>query len=695
MKQIDNIPIWGEHDDATVAQIQRCAADEHAAAAALMADGHKGYAMPIGGVIGYRNAVSPNGVGFDIACLAAGTPVTSQDGYWLPIEQVCTDAPITCWDGERVRSVQPNLGMVARGTKPTLVITLRNGRVIQATSDHHILTREGWKEAGALTKTDQVACQPFIGMPYEAPNGKIDLAIENEQLQAKLAAKGLFPLFVNDSRFPALVRLLAYISGDGHLSKDGKQISIYTTNEIDAAAMTADFERLGYSANTHRRQRKEHYRAEILIRVNSRALHALFASLGSPVGRKCWLKQPMPWLFALPGWVRAQFLSAFCSAEMMTPRLQATYIPNLQLKQAGENTHAIDFIANLLRSLGFAASVAQSGPTRGARRDYVLQLLGGEAEQIRFIEEIGFCYAYEKRVAAARVSSMFWERMATVQMRCEARSEARRLKQSGMHWKTVIDTVTQQFAVADGFVRHAMYSERGLPRYRASADREPMVCGEMCWEPVIELIDGETLPVFDIVTDDPAHAFFASGIVVHNCGNKAVLTNLRADDIRADVGRIVDEIAANVVFGVGQTSGLARDHVLFDDPAWRDLKDVGKLRTLAREQLGTVGSGNHYVDLFADEQGRVWVGVHFGSRGLGHKICTGFMNLSLGRAFDDRAPGESMDQPATVFTLDSALGQEYWQAMELAGRYAYAGRDTVVQQVLDILGAQALEAVHN
>jgi tRNA-splicing ligase RtcB len=54
-----------------------------------------------------------------------------------------------------------------------------------------------------------------------------------------------------------------------------------------------------------------------------------------------------------------------------------------------------------------------------------------------------------------------------------------------------------------------------------------------------------------------------------------------------------------------------------------------------------------------------------------------------------------MDQPATVLTLDTPLGQAYWQAMTLAGRYAYAGRDFVVDQVLAILGARAVDAVHN
>ncbi len=91
----------------------------------------------------------------------------------------------------------------------------------------------------------------------------------------------------------------------------------------------------------------------------------------------------------------------------------------------------------------------------------------------------------------------------------------------------------------------------------------------------------------------------------------------------------------------------------------------------------------------------MWVGVHFGSRGLGHRTASGFLNLAVGRAFDDKAPGESMDQPATVIRLSSELGQAYYQAMTLAGRYAYAGRDFVVDQVLGILGAESTDEVHN
>src|SRR5437763_10104850 len=58
--------IFGQHDEQTVTQFEKVR--EHAVDAALMADGHVGYVMPIGGVAAYRNQVSVVGVGFDIAC---------------------------------------------------------------------------------------------------------------------------------------------------------------------------------------------------------------------------------------------------------------------------------------------------------------------------------------------------------------------------------------------------------------------------------------------------------------------------------------------------------------------------------------------------------------------------------------------------------------------------------------------------
>lgn len=185
------------------------------------------------------------------------------------------------------------------------------------------------------------------------------------------------------------------------------------------------------------------------------------------------------------------------------------------------------------------------------------------------------------------------------------------------------------------------------------------------------------------------------------CGNKAVRTNLYAGDIQPRIGAIMDEIARKISFGVGRNNEEKVDHELFDDPDWAVYQSIGRhehdtLKALARNQLGTVGSGNHYVDLFVEpDTGRLWIGNHFGSRGFGHKTASGFLNLAAGREFLGKAPGESMDQPPVLLELDSELGDMYYRAMKLAGRYAYAGRDYVIGQVLSILGAEADFEVHN
>ncbi|UVI31092.1 RtcB family protein [Paenibacillus spongiae] len=185
------------------------------------------------------------------------------------------------------------------------------------------------------------------------------------------------------------------------------------------------------------------------------------------------------------------------------------------------------------------------------------------------------------------------------------------------------------------------------------------------------------------------------------CGNKAVRTNLMAADIKPGIAVIMDRIAARISFGVGRVNNVKVDHELFDDPDWAVYASIGrqehdKLKALARDQLGTVGSGNHFVDLFEEEEtGRLWVSNHFGSRGFGHKTASGFINLASGRGFLASAPGEKMDQPPILLDLDDELGDMYYRAMKLAGRYAYAGRDYVIAQVLAILGAEADFEVHN
>lgn len=185
------------------------------------------------------------------------------------------------------------------------------------------------------------------------------------------------------------------------------------------------------------------------------------------------------------------------------------------------------------------------------------------------------------------------------------------------------------------------------------------------------------------------------------CGNKAVRTPLLAADIKPRLVEYMDAVARSISFGIGRINQEKVDHALFDDPDWAVYRAVGKqvhdkLKALARDQLGTVGSGNHFVDLLEEAgTGRLWIANHFGSRGFGHKTASGFLNLAAGRGFLDSAPGEKLEQPPVLLDLDSELGDMYERAMKLAARYAHAGRDYVTEQVLAILGTEADLEVHN
>ncbi|MDP6585336.1 MAG: RtcB family protein, partial [Anaerolineales bacterium] len=169
------------------------------------------------------------------------------------------------------------------------------------------------------------------------------------------------------------------------------------------------------------------------------------------------------------------------------------------------------------------------------------------------------------------------------------------------------------------------------------------------------------------------------------CGNKAARLDISAIETRNNISTIMSDITHVISFGVGSKNKQPVDHALFNDPIWK-LGPLSKWKNLAMSQLGSVGSGNHYIDIFVDELNRVWVGVHFGSRGLGHRIATHFIKSGGGKP-NDISP--------VTFDVNTNIGQDYLTAMTLAGQYAYAGRNWVCDEIAKLLGANILEEVHN
>lgn len=205
---------------------------------------------------------------------------------------------------------------------------------------------------------------------------------------------------------------------------------------------------------------------------------------------------------------------------------------------------------------------------------------------------------------------------------------------------------------------------------------------------------GYVMPIGGVAAYDNAVSVVGVGFDIA-CGNAAIRTDRTLTDLAPVLPALADEIASTVSFGVGRKNRAGdapTDHPLFEDTAWQAVppKHRQALHTKARQQLGTVGSGNHYVDVFADETGVIWVGVHFGSRGFGHTVASNFLALGQGASWGERVPEKEV-----LLSLDQELGRDYWELMELAGRYAYAGREWVARKVVSLLGGAELELVHN
>src|SRR4051794_25098597 len=246
-----SIRTFGPVDERSLDQLERCMRAGDAEYGVLCADHHPGYSQPIGGGIAYEGYVSPSGVGYDIGCLAAGTQVSTADGCSLPIENVSTADAVLCLHEGRTRRVRPHEGAVAQGVKRVVELRLVSGRSVRLTGDHRVWTERGWVAASDLESSDYVAVSPTVGLPHE-------------------------PYDVP----AALLRILAYVSGDGHLSRDGKRTAIYTTVEADADALSEDFESLGYNPRLARRERGPRRRTEHCVDVGSIHLHRELAALG-------------------------------------------------------------------------------------------------------------------------------------------------------------------------------------------------------------------------------------------------------------------------------------------------------------------------------------------------------------------------------------------------------------------------------
>jgi tRNA-splicing ligase RtcB len=182
------------------------------------------------------------------------------------------------------------------------------------------------------------------------------------------------------------------------------------------------------------------------------------------------------------------------------------------------------------------------------------------------------------------------------------------------------------------------------------------------------------------------------------CGMMAVKTSIRADHLPDNLAGVRSAIEAAVPHGRTDNGGRNDKGAHADEPPaaakarWADLADgyqavVDKHPKAAHPRglghLGTLGTGNHFIELCLDEAGCVWVMLHSGSRGVGNRFGTYFIERAKAdmRRWFINLP----DADLAYFPEGSEGFGDYFKAVSWAQKYALANRETMMEQVLGAL----------
>jgi tRNA-splicing ligase RtcB len=210
---------------------------------------------------------------------------------------------------------------------------------------------------------------------------------------------------------------------------------------------------------------------------------------------------------------------------------------------------------------------------------------------------------------------------------------------------------------------------------------------------------GYGLPIGGVLAVRDAVIPYAVGVDIA-CRMRISVLNLPVSALGGRADALRKAIESETRFGIGASFRRRREHAVMDED-WTVTRVTRELKDKAWGQLGTSGSGNHFVEFGVLTLGREELGLeageylallsHSGSRGTGAQVAGHYSRLAMARHRE--LPREL--RHLAWLELGSAEGREYWAAMELMGRYAAANHELIHRHVSRALGAKVRASVEN
>ncbi|NUL83249.1 MAG: RtcB family protein [Armatimonadetes bacterium] len=210
---------------------------------------------------------------------------------------------------------------------------------------------------------------------------------------------------------------------------------------------------------------------------------------------------------------------------------------------------------------------------------------------------------------------------------------------------------------------------------------------------------GYGLPIGGVLATHNAVIPYAVGVDIA-CRMRLTVFDMPAKSIRTDAAFLSKVLERETVFGVGAGQRDPTDHPVMEMD-WDVSPITRQNRDKAWKQLGTSGSGNHFVEfgeLTLDQpdlglEAGVYLAVmsHSGSRGTGALVCQHYSRLAM----QERKELPDNLKRLAWLDLDTDAGREYWMAMELMGRYAHANHELIHKRIERALKAKAMACIEN
>lgn len=481
--------------------------------------------------------------------------------------------------------------------------------------------------------------------------------------------------------------------------------------------------------------------------INSQSLAVLMKALGMPEGNKSKVAVKVPdWIKTAPKWVKRLYLAGLFGAELTIPYqrkgeafgfTEPSFSQNKIEGLREENKQFLKEIDSLLGEFGVKTNkiYEQKGVINREGQKTIkhsLKISANSENLIQLWSQIGYEYCKERKQKSMLAVAYLKAKQRTLNKSREFVNQARILLSQGTKPHQIYSFArTQQ--ISETMVKGQLYSRnksfratRDFPIFEKFCAEHKIEDSEMVLDKIekIEKMDYADY-VYDFTMDEENHNFIANHIVSHNCGMRLLTTNLTSKEAKPKIKELMELLFKKVPVGVGR-KGMRElkpkefEEVMVKGAKWcvqngygwkEDLERMEekgcvkgakpeKVSKAARErgthQLGTLGSGNHYLEvqlstaknIFDSKTAKVFgitgkdqivAMIHCGSRGFGHQVCTDF-----GKTFQEVMPKYGIavpDRDLACAPFQSEEGQDYYAAMACAANNAFANRQMIMYQV--------------